>query len=148
MAAGLTVARENLEEFSDRFEAIACTHPDELFIPRGRVDMELDLTLVSEDLFKVLKQLEPHGVGNPLPTFAVRRTKVVVQRFFGKDNRHLQLLLDGRVQGVFWRGEPYLPQGWRNGGLMDVVFQLGWDDFRSRLSLTVKDVGKLNTLWS
>lgn len=148
MAAGLTVARENLEKFAERFEAIAGIHPEELFVPRGRVDIELDLTLASEDLFRVLRQLEPHGVGNPLPTFAVRRTKVQVQRRFGKDSRHLQLLLNGRLQGVFWQGGAYLPQDWRSGDPLDVVFQLGWDDFRNRLSLTVKDVGKINTLWS
>lgn len=148
MAAGLTVARENLEKFAERFEAIAGIHPEELFVPRGRVDIELDLTLASEDLFRVLRQLEPHGVGNPLPTFAVRRTKVQVQRCFGKDSRHLQLLLNGRLQGVFWQGGAYLPQDWRSGDPLDVVFQLGWDDFRNRLSLTVKDVGKINTLWS
>jgi single-stranded-DNA-specific exonuclease len=148
MAAGMTVARENLEEFSKRFEAIARTHPPELFVPRGRVDMELDLSLVSNELYSTLKKLEPHGVGNPLPTFAARPIKVVVQRRFGKDNRHIQLLLDGRIEGVLWRGGPCLAEKCSNGAHMDVIFQLGWDDFRNRLALTVKDVGKLNTLWS
>ena len=148
MAAGLTVARENLEEFSQRFEAIAGTYPVETFVSRGKVDMELDLTLVSMELFNMLKQLEPHGVGNPLPTFAARQIKVVVQRVFGKDNQHVQLLLDGRIEGIFWRGGPCIPKPWRNGDRMDIVFQLAWDDFRNRLVLTVKDVGKFNILWN
>lgn len=148
MAAGLTMARKNLEPFSERFEAVIGTHPHDLFVPRGRVDMELDLTLVSVELHKLLAQLEPHGVGNPLPTFAARRVKVAVQRAFGKENRHLQLLLDGRIPGIYWRGGTALPGGWHNGEPMDVVFQVGWDDFRGSLALTVKDVGKINTLWS
>ena len=148
MAAGLTVARENLEEFSQRFEAIAGTYPVEIFVSRGKVDMELDLALVSMELFNMLKQLEPHGVGNPLPTFAARQIKVVVKKVFGKDNKHVQLLLDGRIEGIFWRGGPCMPKAWRNGDRMDIVFQLAWDDFRNRLVLTVKDVGKFKTLWS
>ena len=147
MAAGMTVAGENLEKFSNRFEEIARSHPPELFIPRGRIDVELDLDFVSMELFDALKQLEPHGVGNPLPTFAARSVSVVVQRLFGKDGKHAQLLLDSRIEGIFWRGGQCLPQGWRNGDQMDIVFQLAWDDFRNRLSLTVRDLGKLNTLW-
>lgn len=146
MAAGLTLSQENLEAFSQRFEAIVNAHPIELFIPRIRVDMELDLNLVSVELFRLLKQLEPFGVGNPLPTFAGRGIKVTVQRQFGKDNRHLQLLLDGQTPGVFWRGSTCLPPDWQNGDLMDVIFQLAWDDYRNSVSLTVKDVARINTL--
>ena len=147
MAAGMTVAGENLEKFSQRFEEIARTHSPELFIPRGKIDVELDLPFVSTELFNALKQLEPHGVGNPLPTFAARPIKVAVQRLFGKDNKHAQLLLDDRIEAIFWRGGQCLPLGCRNGDRMDVVFQLAWDDFRNRLSLTVRDLGELNTLW-
>jgi single-stranded-DNA-specific exonuclease len=141
MAAGLTIAMEDLDEFSKRFEEFARTYAAEIFIPRKKVDMELDLNLLSPELLRMLKKLEPHGLGNPLPTFAARNVKVVVQRTFGKKTKHLQLLLDNRVDGIFWRGEQSMPAGWQNKDRMDVLFQIEWDAYRNKPILNIKDAG-------
>ena len=148
MAAGMTIDKRNLEIFSDRFEEVAGAYPAETFIPRRKIDMEIDLNLVSPQLFSMLKQMEPHGLGNPLPTFAARNIQVAVQRVFGREGKHLQLILDNRIDGIFWRGGQCLPKDWRNNDPMDLVFQIEWDDFRGRPVLSIKDVGKVNTLWS
>ncbi len=148
MAAGMTLAREHMEGFSRHFEAVAATHPPEVFIPRRKVDMELDLELISPRLFSVLKKLEPHGLGNPLPTFAARNVRVAVQRAFGREKNHLRLILNNRIEGIFWRGEQCMPKGWQGGDQMDLVFQLDWDDYRGRPVLNMKDMGTVNTLWS
>ena len=148
MAAGMTLAREKLEGFSGRFEEVAHTYPAEVFIPRRKVDLELDLDLVSPQLFSMLQKLEPHGLGNPLPTFAARNVRVALQRVFGKEKKHLQLIVDNRLEGIFWRGGQWLPKDWQAKDHMDLVFQIEWDDFRGRPVLSMKDMGKVNTLWS
>jgi single-stranded-DNA-specific exonuclease len=148
MAAGLTLTRKNLEAFSRRFEEVVRTYPAEVFIPRRKVDMELDLDLVSPQLFSMLQKLEPHGLGNPLPTFAARHVRVALQRVFGKDKQHLQLILDNRLGGIFWRGEQRMPKDWQANDHMDLIFQIEWDDFRGRPVLSMKDMGRVNALWS
>jgi single-stranded-DNA-specific exonuclease len=148
MAAGMTIDRKNLEGFSHRFEEVAGAYPAEIFIPRRKVDMEIDLDLVSPQLFSTIQKLEPHGLGNPLPTFAARDIQVTVQRVFGREKKHLQLVLDNRIQGIFWRGEQYLPTDRQSTDPMDLVFQVEWDDFRGRPVLSLKEMGKVNTLWS
>jgi single-stranded-DNA-specific exonuclease len=145
MAAGLTISTADLDKFSERFEELARTYPPEVFIPRRKVDLELDLNLLSLKLLEMLKKLEPHGPGNPFPTFAARNVSVVVKRKFGKKRKHLQLLLDNRVDGIFWRGDQSMPPGWQNEDRMDVLFQIEWDAYRSKPVLNIKDVGKIDT---
>lgn len=143
MAAGLTLAREHLAAFGKRFEAVAQEVDAEVFIPRGRVDMELDLDLVSSPLLEVLEQLEPHGMGNPVPTFAARQVTVDIRKTFGREHDHLRLLLDKRTDGIFWRGlEHYRAQGWREGDRADVIFKLDRDAFTAKPVLTIKDIGR------
>ncbi len=145
MAAGMTIAVENLDKFSARFEEVARTCPQEVFVPRKKVDMELDLSLLSPELSTMLKQFEPHGLGNPLPTFAARNVGVVVHRTFGRKTKHLHLILDNRVDGIFWRGERCLPADWRNGDHLDLLFQIEYDGFRRKTMLSIKDVRKPET---
>lgn len=139
MAAGLTLPLEKLDAFIDSFEQSAREYPQEIFAPRGKVDMVLDLDAVSRQLLDALKELEPHGQGNPSPTFAARKVSATVRKAFGKDKNHLRILLDGRAEGVFWRGGGrYCRQ---NGECVDVIFKLEWDDFLKKPGITIIDVG-------
>ncbi len=95
-----------------------------------------------------LKKLEPHGLGNPLPTFAARNVRAAVQRAFGREKNHLQLILDNGLEGIFWRGKQLVPKEWQSTDPIDLIFQLDWNDYRGRPVLTIKDMGRINTLWS
>jgi single-stranded-DNA-specific exonuclease len=141
MAAGMTILAEDLNEFSERIEEFARTYPAEIFFPRRKVDLDLDLKLLSPELFGMLKKLEPHGPGNPVPTFVARNVRVEVKRTFGKRIRHLQLLLDKRIEGIFWRGEQCMPNGWQNRDREDVVFQVDWNVLSRKPVLNIKGVG-------
>jgi single-stranded-DNA-specific exonuclease len=141
MAAGLTISTEEIEAFAASFEQIAGEHPQEVFTPQAKVDMELDLALVSIELLESLKALEPHGPGNPTPTFAAKRVRTRVQKSFGKNQNHLQLVLEDSIAGVFWRG--HASHCWEAGDCMDVVFQLEWDNFLRKPILNIKSTGNL-----
>ena len=147
MAAGMTIDQKDMEALAHRFEEVANTYPAEIFIPRRKVDMEIDLDLVSPQLFNTLQMLEPHGPGNPLPTFAARNIQVTVRKMFGRERKHLRLGLDNRLDGIFWRGEQFLRKGLLSKDPMDLIFQIEWDDFYGRPVLNMKDMGKVNTLW-
>lgn len=143
MAAGLTVAVEHMSAFAARFEEVAQEVDPAVFIPRGKVDMELDLALVSSRLIDVLKQLEPHGMGNPVPTFAARQVRIDIQKGFGRERNHLRLLLDRQTDGIFWRGlDHQRALGWQDGARADLIFKVEWDPFYGRPTLGIKDIGQ------
>lgn len=144
MAAGMTVALEQMDAFKARFEEVAQDHSPEVFVPKARVDLELDLDLISTELLDVLNQLEPHGLGNPTPTFAARRIPVTLKKAFGREQKHLRLVLDNRMEGIFWRGAPSCSERvWKEQPPLDVVFQVEWDDYSGKPVLNIKAMGDL-----
>jgi single-stranded-DNA-specific exonuclease len=144
MAAGLTLALDRMDDFAERFECVAAEQPHDVFIPKGRVDMQLNLDLVSTRLLTLLKQLEPHGQGNPSPTFAARNVRVKIMKTFGKDRSHLRLAFDKHLTGVFWRGALHCRSlALKENEVLDAVFQVEWDDFNGKPVLNVKDLGRL-----
>lgn len=71
-AAGVTIKKENLEEFKQRANDILLSeHDDSEFLLKESydTDLELDNTLLS--FSKELELLEPTGYGNPKPVFRV-----------------------------------------------------------------------------
>jgi len=142
-AAGLTLDPANLDAFAARFEEIARRSDPEIFVPRKRVEMNLDLELVSGELVEALRVFEPHGLGNPSPVFAATGVRVAVQRAFGNEGSHLRLVLNGGVEGVFWRGAPSFESGrWGDLEDADVIFEVEWDAYGNKPGLVVKDVGR------
>jgi single-stranded-DNA-specific exonuclease len=143
MAAGLTVAVEQLDALAERLEAVAQEHKAEIFIPKGEVDLELDLGLVSPELSTALKQLEPHGHSNPAPFFAARKVTVVTLKAFGRDSSHLRLAIGNRHQGIFWKGAQHRQSlQWQDRDRLDAIFQVEWDHYRQKPVLNVKDLGR------
>jgi single-stranded-DNA-specific exonuclease len=141
-AAGLTIRIDRIEEFRNRLEQIAQACPHEVFTSYGKVDMELPLGFVGNDLLEALQQLEPHGMGNPSPVFAVRKVQFTVKKTFGKERNHLKLGFNNGVEGIFWRGaERLTSMSPDKAGLLDIVFQIDRDSFSGNPVLDVKDLG-------
>lgn len=137
MAAGLMISTGRIEAFARRFEEYAGACPSEVFTRSGLVDMVLSLDLVSSHLLKVLETLAPHGQGNPLPCFGARGVRVAVQRVFGKERNHLQLVVNDRLPAIFWRGLPQLPPASPEDGC-DMVFHIERDGATGEPILNVK----------
>lgn len=141
-AAGLTMPASKIGEFAVRLEKIALGYPEEVFQPRGKVDMELPPSLLGLQLWEALRRLEPHGMGNPAPVFVLRDTPVTVKKAFGKAQNHLRLGFGNGLEGVYWRGaQRHCHLGVDRTDRLDVIFQVDWDSFHGKLMLDVKDVG-------
>ncbi len=124
MAAGLTIRREQLDAFRERFTAVARTAlvPGELG-PEQRVDLELTLADATADLERLTRYLEPCGIGNPGPVFGVRGARLLDRREVGQ----------GHLKGVLDDGTARLSTiafGWATraaelgSGLVDAAFRL------------------------
>jgi single-stranded-DNA-specific exonuclease len=104
MAAGLTVHADQLEDFKIAFNE-ACRDqvlPEDLVLTQ-RVDAVLKLAELSGEFERLLRALEPTGMGNPGPVFGLEDVQLTGPRPIGE--RHIRFVLsDGqaRLRTVAW----------------------------------------------
>jgi single-stranded-DNA-specific exonuclease len=99
-AAGLTIARDRVEDFAARFNATArqWLTPDDL-VPELHVDLEVSLDDVTPDLEALLRHLEPCGIGNPAPVLVARQVRLAAPpQLVGRTGLKLRL---ARTRGEF-----------------------------------------------
>ncbi|MDD5569863.1 MAG: single-stranded-DNA-specific exonuclease RecJ [Bacteroidales bacterium] len=92
-AAGITMKKENIELFAEKFEKFVCkTITDELLIPEIEIDSEINFNDITLNFFKVIKQFAPFGPGNMKPLF---KTGNVLDKGFARvvGENHLKLSL-------------------------------------------------------
>lgn len=79
MAAGLTLKRENYEEFCNRVNAFVFEEiNDKVFVPIKYYDLDLTNEEISDRFLKELDLLEPFGCGNPRPKFRICAEEVSI----------------------------------------------------------------------
>ncbi|KKW09792.1 MAG: Single-stranded-DNA-specific exonuclease RecJ, partial [Microgenomates group bacterium GW2011_GWC1_49_7] len=141
MAAGFTVETKYLDTLKSRMEAFAESHvKDELLTRELRIDMELPLSAVTDELWQKLRDFEPFGYGSPQPVFATRGVVVEDVRLVGADGKHLKLRVSAMEAIAFGMGKTYpkLPKGTR----IDIAYTIDmnvWNGNR-KLQLKVKDI--------
>lgn len=94
MAAGFTVANENVPVLIERINSIAKeTMDQEAFKPSIMADIDISLDDIPRDILKDLDLLEPIGAGNAGATFISRNVNVITSRTVGEGGPHLKLKL-------------------------------------------------------
>ncbi|MFN5414291.1 MAG: single-stranded-DNA-specific exonuclease RecJ [Bacteroidota bacterium] len=90
-AAGLSIKVENFDAFADKFEAIVreSITADDL-VPVVEYDMEMETSMITPGMMKILKQLSPFGPGNSIPVFRSNNLKANQTAKILKD-RHLKM---------------------------------------------------------
>ena len=127
-AAGFTVSTAELPTLRQRLVSLARdTLGEEALQPRLDIDLEMPLGSLPRDVYRIIGDLAPFGVGNPLPVFLSRNAQLVDSRLLGADGRHLRLKLAD--QGVMWNAVAFrqaanLPSGAK---ALDVVYTIGID---------------------
>ncbi len=143
-AAGLTMDAQQLPAFVERFDEVAKRRltADDL-VPVLRVDLDVPLDDIGEDLEKLLRHFEPFGVGNPAPVFRATGARLASSpRKIGSDG--LKFLVEARrgdLEAVGW-GLAERAGSFDVARAFDLVFKLERDEYRgvSRLQLRVADV--------
>jgi single-stranded-DNA-specific exonuclease len=103
-AAGLTMKKENLRAFKQKFEdVVSATITPEQQMPSLEIDLELSLKDVSPKLYKIIKQFEPFGPENMAPVFFTENvTDDGSGRIVGNSKEHLKL-------NIIHEDEPFKP---------------------------------------
>lgn len=105
MAAGFTVARDRLDDFSDFLAERLQAQLDGELVPLLELDGALDAGAAGIDLVETLAQVGPFGSGNPEPRFAVAAARVARADVVGSG--HVRLMLSGaggkRLKAIAFR---------------------------------------------
>ena len=143
-AAGVTIEASRVDEFAARFNEVARARltPEDLY-PELRIDAEISIDEVTDELETLLRHFEPFGVGNPSPVFVSRNVRLAAPaRVVGTDG--LKLRISGSV-----RDRDAL--GWGMGELvpelgpdvtLDIAYRIERDTYQgeTRLQLRLADI--------
>lgn len=95
-AAGLTIKKENYLKFIESLNDFAKKHISDMeLIPLLKIDAVLPKNNLSLSLFDQISQLEPYGLGNPKPVFAIMNAPVDNFSIVGKTSAHLKFKVFG-----------------------------------------------------
>ena len=149
-AAGFTTTPDKLDALRERLQAIAGAQQPEGGWQRViRADAELELSGLSWKTLEQLRQLEPHGAGNPRPVLVARAARVFGAGRMGRGAEgeappHLKLRLHDKREAA-WEAV-----GWRMGDrageaavgtAIDLAFQLEVNEWNGekRMQLVLQD---------
>jgi single-stranded-DNA-specific exonuclease len=137
MAAGASLLRENFLQFSQKFDDFARSvlDPSDL-VRRLEIDAKVEAADMRDSTWAELTKLEPTGMGNRQPLFALMETRLVQVRALGKSGKHAALDVEkGGAKFTFkaWHKLPEL-QELVPGTMMDIAFQPGLNEFNGRTS--------------
>lgn len=102
-AAGLAMKKENVAEFTRRFDAFVTANilPEQMH-PQIEIDAVLQFKDITPKFFRVLKQFNPFGPENMKPVFCSKKVfDYGTSRLVGKEQEHLKLeLVDSSCENV------------------------------------------------
>ena len=96
-------------------------------------------------MFELITQLEPFGMGNRKPIFAIRKIKIIEKYQIGKEKNHLKLILPSKVKNQTKIDGLWFGHGEDKSKVldsMDLAFTVDknvWNNVTS-LQLMIKDV--------
>ena len=148
-AAGLTLKKENIRPFMDRFEQfVNSTITEEQLVPRIFVDSELSFSEINEDFFLFLSKFQPFGPENMSPVFVSRNVyDTGAGRMVGSSGEHLKLDLCHESTGqksfpaiAFSQAEHF--EYIRSGKPLDICYSVEMNEFRGNknLQLNIRDI--------
>jgi len=148
-AAGLTLKKENIRPFMDRFEQyVNSTITEEQLVPRIFIDSELLFSEINDGFFKTMNQFQPFGPENMSPVFVSRNVfDTGSGRMVGSSGEHLKLDLCQESTGqksfsaiAFGQADHF--EYIRGGNPFDICYSLEMNEFRGNrnLQLNIRDI--------
>ena len=143
-AAGVTIDASRVDEFAARFNDVARSKlRREDLQPELRIDAEIPIDDVSDELEAVLRHFEPFGVGNPTPVFVSRNVRLsMAPRIVGTDGLKLRIATATRDRDALGWGMGDLAADITPETVIDLAYRLERDTYQgeSRLQLRIADL--------
>ena len=147
-AAGVKIAKENLEEFRERFNKIVIENLNkEDFIPEINIDAEIDSKDITDEIMQYLEKLEPYGQGNKEPVFYMKKvSKYQYETFVGKEQNHLKCVFEKK--GILFDAIGFNMKEYKSivaeNDEFDILFSLVHNTWKNTktIQLNIKDIKK------
>ncbi len=148
-AAGLTMRPENVEKFTERFNAYVEENIDpQILVPQVDIDTEILFSDITDDFREALNRFQPFGPGNTAPVFVTYSTSNNGNaKLVGLECEHLRMDLIQRQKPntkmpAIAFGQPRLFSWVRSGRPVDVCYTVVENHYRGKVTtqLRVKDL--------
>ncbi|MCC5598815.1 single-stranded-DNA-specific exonuclease RecJ [Nostoc favosum] len=142
-AGGFSLPAENLQVLRSRLIEFAnqCLEPQHLK-PLLKIDAEVNLNHINQQLYQQLNALHPCGMDNPDPVFWTPNVKVVEQKIVGKG--HIKLTIAQTVnnqeyiiKAIAWRWGDYF----RLPPRVDIAYKLRENYFNGNTTIELELIG-------
>lgn len=113
-AAGFSVQAEDIDALREKASEY-CRHTltEEDYIPIVDIDGTVSSEEITIDLIDQIATLEPYGMGNSTPVFAIPKIRVQNLYPMGFQKNHCKIILQGQqgpLDAVAWQGEHYMQE--------------------------------------
>lgn len=148
MAAGFSIQTENIDKFSREINKLANKFlTDDMLEKKLRIDMELDFSDITWELYNNLTQFDPTGMGNPGAVFATKDVGVIEMRPVGREAKHIKLKVkqgDSVLEAIYFNA-PNI-NNLSNTQNVNIAYQIDantWNNSQT-LQLKIKDLVVVN----
>jgi single-stranded-DNA-specific exonuclease len=136
MAAGLTLATENIDLLKQRLNEYAETLDKEIYLDKLYSEACIDAEEVNMQTAKLLKAFEPFGNGNPSPVLYMENLQVAEAKGIGTNSQHLKLMLEkegNQYNSIYFNGsKEYFD---KNLDQVDIMFNLDINEWNNNQNI-------------
>jgi single-stranded-DNA-specific exonuclease len=144
-AAGLTIAEDNIPEFTRRFEQVCReTIPEEDLIPKIKIEGEISLDEITPEVVATLKRFAPFGPKNNRPNFFSRGLDIIeAPRIVGTNHLKFRAGQGGvSFEAIGFNLGDRISRFYNGGKPLEMVYAIEENDFNNRrtIQLRIKDL--------
>ena len=156
MAAGVSLPTEKIDELRTRLNE-RCTLTEDDMQEVIKIDCDMPLSYITEELIDSLDMLAPFGTGNTKPLFALRNVPILKAAYIGKEGQYLRLTVGtengGTMTAMFFRNVPefesaiidkFGPDSWNQvcagqttSVNMNIIYEPTINEFRGNRSIQI-----------
>lgn len=125
LAAGMTIAKKDLDSFRERVNRFAQERCTKAPVPQKQIDHILSLSDMTLSLAKALMLFEPMGSGNPAPLFLIQ----------GAELEEIRLLSEGQHAKLFFKAQ--------GSSFSTILFQLSKNPFFFPVGTSLDLIGQV-----
>ena len=143
-AAGLSIEAKNVEEFRKKFIEVSNIElSDDDIQPKLKIDMEIELSEVTDNFMTILEKFAPFGPQNMRPVFLTRNCEVVGRPgVVGNNHLRLRVRKGSAAIDVIGFGFGDMLSQISTGSLIDAVYTLEYNTYNNvtRVQMRLKDI--------
>ncbi len=143
-AAGLSIEAKNVEEFRKKFIEVSNSElSDDDIQPKLKIDMEIELSEVTDNFMELLEKFAPFGPQNMRPVFLTRNCEIVGRpSVVGNNHLRLRVRKGTTVIDVIGFGFGDMLSQISTGSLVDAVYTLEYNTYNNitRVQMRIKDI--------